>query len=66
MSALQRAPIGLAPVTTMFPLPFATFMMGISIETVHGELEDAAQVDGAGTFGVFRKVRGFMSGAIKG
>ena len=66
MSARQCALIGLALVTTMFRLSFATFMMLISIEAVSRELEDAAQVDCAGTFGVFRKVRGFMSGANKG
>ena len=66
MSARQCALIGLALVITMLRLPLATFMMRISIGAVRRELEDAAQVDCAGTFGLFRKVRGFMSGAIKG
>jgi multiple sugar transport system permease protein len=53
---LNDSLIGLALVMTMFQLPFATFMMRISIEAVPKELEDAAQVDGAGTFDVFRRV----------
>ncbi len=40
----------------MFQLPFATYMMRISFESVPRELEEAALVDGAGTFGVFRHI----------
>lgn len=53
---LQNSLPGLALVMSMFQLPFATFMMRVSIETVPKELEEAAQVDGCGTFGVFRKI----------
>ena len=53
---LQDSLPGLALVMSMFQLPFATFMMRISIEAVPKELEEAAQVDGCGTFGVFRKI----------
>lgn len=48
--------VWLALVLGMFQLPFATFMMRISFESVPGELEEAALVDGAGTFGVFRRI----------
>ena len=40
----------------MFQLPFATYMMRISFEAVPRELEEAALVDGSGTFAVFRHV----------
>jgi multiple sugar transport system permease protein len=53
---LQNNLVGLALVMAMFQLPFATFMMRISFEAVPKELEEAAQVDGAGTFGVLRKI----------
>jgi multiple sugar transport system permease protein len=53
---IQNTLIGLALVMSMFQLPFATFMMRISFEAVPKELEEAAQVDGAGTFGVLRKI----------
>lgn len=53
---LQDSLLGLALVMSMFQLPFATFMMRVSIEAVPLELEEAAQVDGCGTFGVFRKI----------
>ena len=53
---LQNNLVGLALVMSMFQLPFATFMMRISFEAVPKELEEAAQVDGAGTFGVLRKI----------
>jgi multiple sugar transport system permease protein len=53
---LQDSLLGLALVMSMFQLPFATFMMRISIEAVPKELEEAAQVDGCGTFGVFWKI----------
>jgi multiple sugar transport system permease protein len=47
---LQNSLLGLALVLTMFQLPFATFMMRISFEAVPKELEEAALVDGCGTF----------------
>ena len=48
--------VWLALVLGVFQLPFATFMMRISFESVPRELEEAALVDGAGTFGVFRHI----------
>lgn len=53
---LQNSLLGVALVMSMFQLPFATFMMRVSMEGVPKELEEAAQVDGAGTFGVFRRI----------
>ena len=47
---LQNSLVGLSLVLTMFQLPFATFMMRISFEAVPKELEEAAMVDGCGTF----------------
>ncbi len=46
---LQNSLLGLSLVLTMFQLPFATFMMRISFESVPRELEEAALVDGCGT-----------------
>ena len=48
--------VWLALVLGVFQLPFATFMMRISFGSVPRELEEAALVDGAGTFGVFRHI----------
>ena len=48
--------LGLALTLGMFQLPFATFMMRISFESVPREIEEAALVDGSGTFGVFRHI----------
>ncbi|WP_081915589.1 carbohydrate ABC transporter permease [Saccharothrix sp. NRRL B-16314] len=53
---LQNSLVGLALVLTMFQLPFATFMMRISFESVPKELEEAAFVDGCGTFTALRRV----------
>lgn len=47
---LQNSLLGLSLVLTMFQLPFATFMMRISFESVPKEMEEAALVDGCGTF----------------
>jgi multiple sugar transport system permease protein len=43
-------------VFVMFQLPFATFMMRNSFESLPRELEEAALVDGCGTFGAFFRV----------
>jgi multiple sugar transport system permease protein len=43
---LQNSLLGLALVMTMFQLPFATFMMRISFESVPRTLDEAACVDG--------------------
>jgi multiple sugar transport system permease protein len=53
---LQNSLIGLSLVLTMFQLPFATFMMRISFESVPRELEESGLVDGCGTFSAFRRI----------
>ncbi|MFC6087755.1 carbohydrate ABC transporter permease [Saccharothrix lopnurensis] len=53
---LQNSLVGLALVLTMFQLPFATFMMRVSFEALPKELEEAAFVDGCGTFAALRRV----------
>lgn len=53
---LANTIIGLALVQVMFLLPFATFMMKNAFEAIPPELEDAARVDGCGTFAAFRHI----------
>jgi multiple sugar transport system permease protein len=53
---LSNSLVGVALVLTIFQLPFATFMMRISFEAVPRELDEAALVDGCGSFSVLRKV----------
>jgi multiple sugar transport system permease protein len=53
---LQDSLVGLALVLTMFQLPFATFMMRISFESVPRELAESAYVDGCGTFQALLRV----------
>jgi multiple sugar transport system permease protein len=53
---LQDSLIGLSLVLSMYQLPFATFMMRISFESVPRELEESALVDGAGTLQVLRRI----------
>ena len=53
---LQNSLIGLSLVLTMFQLPFSTFMMRISFESVPRELEESALVDGCGTFAALRRI----------
>jgi multiple sugar transport system permease protein len=53
---LRNSLFGLALVLTLYQLPFAMFMMRISFEAVPRELEESAQVDGCGTFGVLRRI----------
>jgi multiple sugar transport system permease protein len=53
---LRNSLFGLAIVMTLYQLPFAMFMMRISFESVPRELEEAALVDGCGTFGVLWRV----------
>jgi multiple sugar transport system permease protein len=53
---LQNSLLGLAVVLTMFQLPFATYMMRISFETVPVELEESALVDGAGSLALLRRI----------
>jgi multiple sugar transport system permease protein len=61
---LQNSLLGLSLVLAVFQLPFATFMMRISFETVPRELEDAALVDGCGSFMALRKV--FLPAVVPG
>jgi multiple sugar transport system permease protein len=53
---LSNSLVGVSLVLTIFQLPFATFMMRISFEAVPRELDEAALVDGCGSFSVLRKV----------
>ena len=53
---LSNSLVGVAIVLTMFQLPFSMFMMRISFESVPRELDEAAMVDGATTFGALRRV----------
>jgi multiple sugar transport system permease protein len=53
---LQNTLVGVALVFVMFQLPFATFMMRSSFESLPRELEEAALVDGCGTFGALVRV----------
>ncbi len=53
---LQNSLVGVALVLTMFQLPFSVFMMRISFESVPRELDEAARVDGATSFGVLTRV----------
>jgi multiple sugar transport system permease protein len=46
---LQDSLVGLSLVLTMFQLPFATFMMRISFESIPRDLQESAFVDGCGT-----------------
>jgi multiple sugar transport system permease protein len=52
----QNSLIGVILVLSLFQLPFATFMMRISFETVPKELEESALVDGAGTLSMLRRI----------
>jgi multiple sugar transport system permease protein len=58
--------LGLALILAMFQLPFATFMMRISFESVPREIEESALVDGCSTFGVLRRIllRAVVPGVI--
>jgi multiple sugar transport system permease protein len=53
---LQNSLVGVALVMTMFQLPFATFMMRISFESVPKELDEAAMVDGCSSFSALWRV----------
>jgi len=53
---LQNSLVGLSLVLAMYQLPFAMFMMRISFEAVPRELEDAALVDGCGSFSALRRI----------
>jgi multiple sugar transport system permease protein len=53
---LSNSLVGVALVMTMFQLPFSTFMMRISFESVPRELDEAAMVDGCSSFMALRRV----------
>ncbi|MBU5421318.1 carbohydrate ABC transporter permease [Cellulomonas hominis] len=53
---LSNTLVGVGLVLAVFQLPFAMFMMRISFEAVPKELEEAALVDGCGSFGALRRV----------
>lgn len=53
---LANSLVGLSLVLAVYQLPFATFMMRISFETVPKELEELALVDGANSFDVLRRI----------
>jgi multiple sugar transport system permease protein len=53
---LQNSLVGVSLVMAMFQLPFATYMMRISFEGVPREIEESAQVDGCGTFGLLWRI----------
>ncbi len=53
---LEDSLVGLSLVLIMFQLPFSVFMMRNSFEAVPRELEESAQVDGAGSAGVLLRV----------
>jgi len=53
---LSNSLVGVALVLTMFQLPFSTFMMRISFESVPRQLDEAALVDGCSSFAALRRV----------
>jgi multiple sugar transport system permease protein len=53
---LGNSLLGVVLVLTLFQLPFATFMMRISFESIPLELEESALVDGAGTFATLWRI----------
>jgi multiple sugar transport system permease protein len=53
---LQNSLVGLSLVFVMFQLPFALFMMRNAFEAIPRELEEAALVDGCGTFRAFARI----------
>jgi len=53
---LNNTLVGVGLVLAVFQLPFATFMMRISFEAVPKEMEEAALVDGCGSFAALRRV----------
>jgi multiple sugar transport system permease protein len=53
---LQNTLLGLSLVLTMFQLPFAVFMMRNAFEALPRELDEAALVDGCGSFGALFSV----------
>lgn len=54
--ALNNTLVGVALVLAVFQLPFATFMMRISFESVPKDIREAAMVDGCGHFSVLWRI----------
>jgi multiple sugar transport system permease protein len=53
---LQNSLIGLSLVLIMFQLPFSVFMMRNAFESLPRELEEAALIDGCGTFAALSRI----------
>jgi len=53
---LQNSLTGVALVLTVFQLPFSSFMMRISFESVPHELDDAAMVDGCSAWTTLTRI----------
>jgi len=53
---LANSLLGLSLVLAIYQLPFATYMMRISFESVPRELEESAVVDGAASLDVLRRI----------
>jgi multiple sugar transport system permease protein len=53
---LSNSLVGVALVITIFQLPFSTFMMRISFESVPRDFDEAAQVDGCSSFSALWRV----------
>lgn len=53
---LANSYVGVALIIAMFQLPFATYMMRISFESVPRDLEESALIDGCGLFDVFWRI----------
>jgi multiple sugar transport system permease protein len=53
---LQDSLLGLSLVLMMFQMPFAVFMMRNSFDAVPRSLDEAAMIDGCGSFAVLRRV----------
>ncbi|MCW5953374.1 MAG: carbohydrate ABC transporter permease [Propionibacteriaceae bacterium] len=54
--ALNNTLVGVAIVLAVFQLPFATFMMRISFESIPADIREAAMVDGCGHFTVLWRI----------
>jgi multiple sugar transport system permease protein len=53
---LQDSLLGVSLVMIMFQLPFSVFMMRNAFEAVPAQLDEAAMIDGCGTFGALVRV----------
>jgi multiple sugar transport system permease protein len=53
---LANSLLGVSLMITMFQLPFATYMMRISFESIPRDIEEAALIDGCNTFAVLWRI----------